>query len=220
MAWPALSDLRGRLRSILNESTAAFWTDAELNRYINDGERDVAAKSECIQSVSALSTALYATMYRQVLFSGYKVLFVENTSATIPVGLQKITPKQMGRKSYTSGAPQYWFPWGQYIIIDPLPTASYNLNVYTANYPTYEMSADTDTPQIPSECIECIFPYAAYRALWKSKKWGQSALYYSEYIAMVQQKKSLFDMFTIDNKPTITQPEVVEYVSGGGQQNV
>ena len=41
MAWPSIADIRTRVRDALNESTAAFYTDAMLDRWINDAQRDI-----------------------------------------------------------------------------------------------------------------------------------------------------------------------------------
>ena len=216
MTWPQFSDINAKVRSFLNEPIEAFWTDEEIGRYINDGERDIASKTLCIQNVQPLSTAAYATDFRKVSFSGYTALYVEYIPTSgRPIGLEKILPKQMGRMSFTSGPPQYWFQWGQWVIIDPLPLAEYALNVYAAIPPTSEMSAPTDVPQISAEFHEDIVTYAVYRALWKSKKWGQSALAYQEYIASIQRKHIIYVADMVDNKYKVLVPESIENTADG-----
>ncbi len=42
-----LSDLRSQLRDRINEQTAAAWTDAELDTWINEGVRDISIRTEC-----------------------------------------------------------------------------------------------------------------------------------------------------------------------------
>ncbi len=49
----ALSTIRGDLRIRLVESTAQFYTDAELNTYINQGYREFARKTEFLERVKA-----------------------------------------------------------------------------------------------------------------------------------------------------------------------
>lgn len=213
-----LHELRERVRTILNESTAALWSDAELTSYANDGERDIAAKALCIQEVQTVTTSLYLTDYRKVQFEGYKVLYVEYVpSAGSPIGLRKISPKMLGRQSYTSlGEPHYWFQWGNWVVLDPVPYSTYTLNLYVATFPTCEMSDASDTTQLPELFYNALATYMAYRALWKDGRWAQSNMMYQSYIADVLSKRSLYIDLAVDNKSVVTQPETVEYVAKGG----
>ena len=51
------SALRARIRKHLGETTSAFWTDTEINDYINDGCRDIAFKTKCIRSNGYITTS-------------------------------------------------------------------------------------------------------------------------------------------------------------------
>jgi hypothetical protein len=217
MTWPAFSNLKSRVRTVLNESTAGFWTDAEIARLLNDGERDIAIKTCCLQNVDSLTTALYASMYRKVQFSGHKVLYMEYVDATTPKGMQKIRPQQMGHLPFSGSAPQYWFQWGQYIIVDPLPAASYTMNAYIADYPQYEMYADADVPQVPYEFQEDIVNYAVYMAMMKDRKWGQAAAVYQSYIGSLQVKRMKYVTIYPESRQEKIVPETIEYREGKGE---
>lgn len=183
MAFPDLSNLRDNVRTIINEATAAFWTDAELNRLINDGERDVAIKSLCLENID---TATTTASTRLVQFSGHKILHVEYTDATYPLGLIRIRPNQLGRIPYNGATPQFYFQWGNQVIIDPIPATTYNLNLYIADYPEYEMSSDTDEPQVPKRFHELIILHAVYRALMKDRKFATAGAIYQAYSSELQ----------------------------------
>lgn len=177
MSFPTFADLKTQIRSLLNESTAAFWTDAELNRLINDAERDIAAKALCIENID---TAATVASTRLVPFSGHKVLRVEYTDV---VSLVRILPKALGRLPSNGATPQYWFQWGYQIVIDPMPATAYNLNLYIADYPTYEMSETTDEPQIPRRFHENIIMFVLCRALMKDRKFTTAGNLYKTYIS-------------------------------------
>lgn len=218
MAWPDFSDILSRVRSRLNETTAAFWTDAELKAWINEGERDIAFKALCIDNVDNVSIP---TTTRVVPFSGIKVKYVEHVpSSGTRVGLQKITPKQIGRLTANGVNPQYWFQWGSSsgncIIIDPYPsTATGTLNIYTADYPVNEMYADTDEPQVPYEFHESIVDYAVYMALFKNGLWTQSAEAYQRYILVINGLRGKYAEPIADPPDVFMAPDVVEYKQAG-----
>lgn len=183
MAWPDLTDLQTRVRDLLNETTAGFYTDAQIKRWLNDGERDVAIKGLCIESINAKTTVANT---RTVATPYNKVLYVEYNS----VGLVKINQTMLGRLDVNGIVPQYWFPWGKYIGIEPIPTAAYSLNVYASTLPTIEMSDTTDEPQVPKAFIPLIVNFAFYRGLLKMGMFAKSAQAYSAYINGLQEARS------------------------------
>jgi len=55
-----LGQIRAQVRKRLGDGNAAFWTDAELNGYINDGLRDISFRTKSIRAndyISAVSCA-------------------------------------------------------------------------------------------------------------------------------------------------------------------
>jgi len=48
--------IRDKIRKKLGEMTSAFWTDSEINEYINDGCRDISYKAKCLRDNKYLST--------------------------------------------------------------------------------------------------------------------------------------------------------------------
>jgi len=211
MAWPDLSDIRNRVRDTLNESTALFWTDAELNRFINDGERDVAIKSLCLESILSKTTTAST---RTIDIYRVKVLHIEYIPASgTPIGLVKIIPKQLGHLNLNTTIPQYWFPWAKKIGIEPLPDAAYDLNVYVASLPTIEMSADTDEPQIPDEFQELIIQYAIWKALCKDGLFQGVADIYNDYIYRLQFIRENIIRRYSDNKYEFKIPDKVSITS-------
>lgn len=214
--WPALSEIRDRVRTRVNEAAEGVWSDDALNRNINDNERMIAAIACCIQERQTLTTADYATQYRKVLFQGHTVIHVEYVPGSgTPRGLRKTTPKTLGRLDPLTGEPQRWFQWGQHIIIDPLPLQSYNLYAYVATYPTCEMYDDTDTPQVPAEFYEDIVVGATSTTLWKARKWGQSGVMYNQFVASLMHKRMAYMVPRIDTRNDVVIPDVVEYVAPG-----
>ena len=217
-AWPDLSVIRSRVRSLINEpSTSIFLTDAVLNRFINEADRDIAVKTGCIESTDSGTTSSGS---RSVAFSGYKVKYVEYVTASGPIGIQRATLKHFGRVQVTDATPQYWAQWGSNILIEPVPsTTPYTLTLYVADFPAGDMAADTDEPSVPSEFHEDIVQYALFRSLLRDRKWQMAAYTYNKYIESIMAKKRML----IDQQPdSPTMIKVPDYVrvpqTQGGQR--
>lgn len=192
-----LSQLRTRIRSLLNEETALYWTDDELNRWINDAEREIAALALNIQNID---TATTVNGTRTVAFTGYKVEHVEyNAGGSGNIGLAKITPNQIGRLPVNAATiPQYWYEYGysgyDKIGIDPLPstTPGKDLNLYLADSPAAVLSGDSDVPTVPHESRLLIIFYVLKRAYEKEGKTGAAAqlggMFKNEITHLIQDK--------------------------------
>lgn len=167
-----MEGIRTRVRDLLNEDTQSFWTDTQLNAFINNVERDIASKSLCLNHIDALTTTAST---RTVAYTAYRVLFLEHLSASeAGVGLRKIKPNQAGRIASTGTSPQRWWESGSNIAIEPIPAATHNLKAYVADYPDAEMSANTAIPKVPPEYRPLIVLGCLSLALKKEKRFQQS----------------------------------------------
>lgn len=209
MAYPDLSDLRTRVLTITNEaSTSAIFTSAVLNRFINDAERDIAAKTGCLEHIDTLYTVVST---RTVQFSGYKVKNLEYIPATgTRLGLPKITLKHFGRLPLTGATPQYWTQWGGFVLIEPVPVSVYTLYATISDYPLVEMSSDTDEPTIPSTYHEDLVWYALSRCYMRKGRREQGAYAYNRYIESLQLKKFQRTYPKQDDRTLTSIPEAVK----------
>ncbi len=217
MAWPDLTDIQTAVRNILGEPTALKWTDAEIKRFINDGVRDIAIKTGCIESIVTLTTVASS---RYVPFAGYKINSLEyQPGSGNRVGLQAITPKMLGHLTPNGVAPQFYFQWGDQIVLEPKPGATtYTLSAHISIWPDYLQSDTTDEPLIPVEFHPLIVPYALAQALLKTRKFGTAGGYYQEYIAESQNLIDLHRIRRKDYNSEFRAPDTVQIQQQGGNR--
>lgn len=208
MTYPDLSDLRTRVLTITNEaSTSSIFTSTVLNRFINDAERDIAAKTGCLEHIDSLTTTAST---RSVPFSGYKVKNLEYIPVSgTRIGLPKITLKHFGRLPLSGATPQYWTQWGGFVLIEPIPASAYTLYATISDYPLIEMSSDTDEPTIPATYYEDLIWYAVSRCYMRKGRREQAAYTYNRYIEAIQFKKFQRTYPKQDNKTLTSIPEGV-----------
>jgi hypothetical protein len=133
--WPMLDalELETRVRTYINETTASFFTQAEIRRWLSLGAKDIAQNALCVRRILDANTVA-AT--RNVAANAYKVLHVEYVPSSGRARmLTKIDPLRVGNYVSNGVEPQYWYEYGSNIGIEPLPDAMYQLRLYVADLP-------------------------------------------------------------------------------------
>lgn len=133
--WPLLdlSDLETRSRTLLNEPVAAFFTQAELWRWLSLWAGQIGQKAGCVRRILDAATVSGS---REVAVNALKTHHVEYIPASgRPVMLRKITPLQVGNYETSGLEPQHWYEFGAGIAIDPEPAATHDLRLYVSDVP-------------------------------------------------------------------------------------
>ena len=112
------SNLRALIRKGLGETTAAFWTDAELNTWIDNACDDIAFRSKCIRAkgkmTTTTSTADYVlSSYFPTALAVLEVYYYQNASTwqqLKPTTRDTMNVDHPGWKSASAGTPTeyYW----------------------------------------------------------------------------------------------------------------
>jgi len=158
------SEIRSLIRKRLGETTASFWSDTELNSWINDACTDVAFRSKCLKGVNYFTTitgtgeyAMSALVTAATVLSINEVYYLQNgltwqkLEATSRTELDIMNPTW---KSTDAGTPQkYYFDREEDIFglfqkpdTDNAGT-SYGQIYYTKAH--VDISGDSESPQVP-----------------------------------------------------------------------
>jgi len=208
MAYPDLSDLILRVRDRLNESTASFYSDTQIKRWLNSGENDIATKSLCYKSIQSKSTT---NGVRTVAVTCIKVHHVEYIPTGTNIGLVKINPLQLGHLPTDGVTPQYWFQWGQVIGIEPKPTETYSLKLYTSIFPTVALANDTDEPAISRKFIPLMVDFAEFCGLLRDNQYGKASAVYIPYIQELKQIRNAILTKYSNIRKDLKIPNTIKY---------
>jgi len=162
------------------ETTASFWTNAELDNWINDAGHDVAYKTKCIQAdgkfASVESTSEYTlTDYFSGLLSVTRAYFYQDGSSweeLDPTSIDKLNQLHTGWKNADDGVPsEYYFDYernktlGLYVPPNSDNAGSEYIEVYYGNDYT-DISDDDDSPSyIPISLQQAMVEYVVATGL-------------------------------------------------------
>lgn len=176
--------IRSEIRALLNESTAAFYSDAEIDSWASQGAIDVSTKTHCLEATSTITLAAdtieYAapTNFSNPTPSGTVKLISIRMAYYSLKSLTKIKPESLGRitPDVTSDDPAYYFLFGERVFLSPVgSSASGTVNLLCV------VKTD-DVTDIPDEWQLSLILYGAYRGKLKDQKYAQASALYAEYI--------------------------------------
>lgn len=183
------SEIRSLIRKRLGETTASFWSDPELNSWINDGCTDIAFRSKCLKGNSYFTTVAGTGEYAMsTLISTVTVLSINevyyNQNGTTWQKLEatsrtKLDIEHPTWKSTDAGIPlQYYFEREEDLLgLFYKPDSSnagisYGQVYYTKAH--VDISGDSESPQIPEYLQPAIVDYVVANG-YEQRGWGDKA---------------------------------------------
>ena len=216
MGTLTVTNIINNVRSALNETATTMLSDAELTILINDGYKDICSKA--LSYEKKITKDNIATSQKVVSLAGENIArinYVEYKSGTTQggKGLICILPQTVGHIPINTNAPQFWYQWGEYLVLEPLPdAATYDLAVYASCYPSAVLvatSADLPASDLPAEFHEDVYYFTLAFAALKLKRWADAANAYNRYIMDIQTKRAQYIMKQVDSRMTHELPENV-----------
>jgi len=101
----------------LNEATASFWSDAELLVWVNEGTKDIVARTRCLESSE--SVTLLENTVEYALTGPYldvsTVVYIDRNG--VKKGLVKKNPQSIGHSNDV--VPLWWYEWNGSVGVFP-----------------------------------------------------------------------------------------------------
>ena len=106
------------------------------------------------------------------------------------MALLPIHPVCLGRIPAAGAWPQYFFQWGQDLIIEPVPAADLLLKIFVADLPAETMFPGGQAPgDIPVEFLPSVMEFALAEICIKLRRWRSAAAIYGRYLANLARRR-------------------------------
>jgi hypothetical protein len=188
-----LKDLRDDVRSHLDETIAEFWTEDELDRWVYEGLRDVARRTECLPATKAITLISNQAEYEAPtdMLRIHKVEYVQDSSTSYLlnyVPFHNIDDIWYHSRQVAGSNPHTWTFWGYpgngkiYVYPSTSSTVKDGLLVYYYRLPR-KLSSPEDPADIPSGWEDLIPLYVevlARRKESKDTRWRDAQLLYEQ----------------------------------------
>jgi len=193
-----LTNFRARIRRRLDETTARFWLDADLDAWINEGARDIARRSEVLQATTTINSTSGTQSY-SLPTNVHRIHRVEwSRDGSTGSSIQTLEYRDFNSmdgvwwsQQKTSRGDPYWFTmWGfppsLNMIVYPTPDVSVTagFNVYYYRIPTTATNG-SDTVEVPAGWDDLVDEYCEYMAMRKdaNPSWVDAKTIYEQKLA-------------------------------------
>ena len=189
------------VRSLINEATASFWTDAQLQNWLDQGISDIAARGLCLQSADTFLLVTGQLEYADLVAGGvagvtdivkvWGCIYISPDNEYI--GMKRVYPNQIADLPFmAAGPPKYYFHIADKIGVLPLPSSNENgesVKIYFATQPLGATLA-LRIAELPPEYKNLIYFYAASLAYKKEHRYSESDKLYQMYLEKINAIKA------------------------------
>jgi hypothetical protein len=244
MALYSTAYLLAEVRAILNEPNAMFWTDTELNDFIDWGARTISGITLCCPVTERIAVAagtliengLWATSSTDFI-KVERVTAVSNTGVT--KNLQRLDIRNFGHGAGawnvgTSGSdrpPKYYYVYGgestyqpiTYIFLWPVPLGIYALTTAYIYVYGYRAAAsyvyDTTVFEIPDRLQGRLIDFVLACAYAKAGKFSLTRFHMSTFMqnAMMDRRDIHDAKRIVDSKDRFFIPDRTQQAQQGGK---
>lgn len=183
----SLANAITQVRYTLNETSADFWTDAEITAWIQEGSRLFSSKTLMVEDTQTISplianqlsyTSSDETWIADVI-EPYGAIY--NDGSNTYKGLVKVHPRQIGNvATFTSGPPKYYSLFDRAIYVWPLTTSTI---VSAGGNISFLFSKETDDiTAITDEYQHLPIVYATAKAKQKDQKFAEATALMQQFL--------------------------------------
>lgn len=190
---PVLSDYRTECRRLLHDLNAQFWSDAELNTFINDGRKKLCADTRCLRALVTVSlTQNQETYPLAATLSAYGTRAIDLLNITVIWGQSRVPLLNMSWTEFNAKM-RYWVTnqsrpavWTRYgtsggtIYVQPIPDQVYS-SEWDISYIPVDLVDDTTVEEMTYPWTSCIAYYACYKSKEKEQSYGEAETFLKSY---------------------------------------
>ena len=183
---------RTEVRALLNEETASFWTDTEIDNWIKEGTSDLSTKSLLVtdsQDITLVTNQLtYTSSDHAWIANCLEIIGVyHDDGANEYKGLVRVHPRLLGNTDILDAdAPRYYSFHNKTFYFDPIPAAAYNGDTITVLH----AKQTDDITDVAYEYQHLIVKYATSMAKVKDRKYHEAQLLLTQYINSINFERA------------------------------
>ena len=185
-----LANALTQIRYAINETTAQYWSDAELTAWVQEGTRVFSSKTLMVEATEDITLVAGQLSYDSSdeswiadIIEPYAALY--DNGSDVYKGLIKITPQMIGNVATTTdGDPKYYCMHDRKVYVFPLTTAAI---VTASGLITMLFATETDDiTALTDEYQHLPIIYATAKAKQKDQSFGEAASLLAQFYQEIE----------------------------------
>jgi len=202
----SLSEAVTEVRDHLNEATAVFWSDAQIEKWIKTGTRIASSKGllvEADDNITLINNQLLYTSSDEAWLADClePIYAYYNDQSNKYKGLIKIIPRQIGNvAAFTTGDPKYYCFFNRSMYVFPLTSAAIVTAGGTVSF-LYGKETD-DITALSDEYQHLSMDYALARAKYRDHHYAEASNLLAQFyqdISFERKDKVMREQDTLDS---------------------
>lgn len=183
--------MRARVRFLISETTADRFTDDDIDALINQGNLDVANRTEYLLSTATLNTTASKRTYR-LPSDCLRLKFIKLANKYLaPTSHRELDLEYTREEDETwfteTGEPTHYYQEKEDVIgLFPIPDDSYTMRIWYVQKPD-TLTDDTDTSILPEFCHEAVCLYAAYWCKEQDREYEAADRLWIKYMQAIKE---------------------------------
>lgn len=178
-----LQQIRKKVRDIIREpDETGFYNNEEINDWINEGQREIAKKTNILKSTSYVNTSSGVKQYElptDYLDTVFLKIDGEKLYAT---SMEKAVEEEEKVSGY-----HYYYIWNDVLYLTFNPGDNELFLLY--NKMPEDMTDDLDTPSIPVKYQDTLVDYGVYKAKQTDRMYEEAEVFKRDFRSKLQDIK-------------------------------
>jgi hypothetical protein len=198
------SDVATAVKRQFGDESGVQITDSDILRWINDGQREIAASTRCLKTIGTVSTVAGVNSYD---ISGINIIAIDSIRYNnVPLEISSFEESEKLALSTQvifnpNVNPTNWYTYGDNIIIWPTPTVTGDtISAYIVKYPA-EVTGTSSLLSIPDSFYNVLINYVLSKAYALDEDWNASNITGNDFQSGLQ-------MIGAENQAQLTYPVI------------
>lgn len=197
-----VGEIATRVKRQFGDESGVQVTDADIIRWVNDAQREIAGNNDLLQTVATTAVISGQREYtlppdilllRSIHYGGSKLTPLNSREAEEYIQIQQ------------SGTPGTFWVWANKLNLFPTPSASDpdDLQIFYTRQPA-NVTVTADVPELPLEYHNRIVEYCLQQAYELDENWEAASQKAGQFVNGLAALKGKEDWDTVDYYPSIT----------------
>lgn len=182
-----VADVMRNVKRQFGDESGVQLEDADIIAWTNDGQRDIAERTDILKGKSTMTATAGTATYRWPTAGILSVDAIHYNGVKIPnIPFLQAEQEVIGVSTgISTGTPFLWYEWGGEFTFYPVPSATGTIDLYYSQIPA-KVTQATDTLSVPDRYFNTLVHYVMQQTYEMDEDWQAASAKQQSYTESLQ----------------------------------